>query len=169
MNHRFTLKWLAFYGGALVAVLTLFSLTTAYGTANLKAPHKIDGRYLLPVGSLPKCQSTQPLALLVQQSGRYLTGAIVTTDADETQIQVAQERPSLHGDWDNQQLTLDGSLADPSLAAAPGCSGAISVRATVSPIANGLMQDQMMGTIARGAARSTFLSTREAPKVAEGH
>ena len=52
---KFNLTSLAFYTGAIGAVVALFSFATAYGEANLKAPTKLDGRYRIAAQALPGC------------------------------------------------------------------------------------------------------------------
>jgi hypothetical protein len=44
MSH-FNVKSLIFYGTAICSVVTLFTIVTAYGEANLKASRPIDGDY----------------------------------------------------------------------------------------------------------------------------
>jgi hypothetical protein len=127
MKEHFNLRSLMFYGCAISAVVTLFSVVTAYGEANLKAPRRIDGRYPITTQTLPGCLQSQALVLLVQQSGIYLTGAIVPTDASGELLQSVEKRPPLGGRWDDRQLYLSGALNSVS-----GCQGQITVQSTVS-------------------------------------
>lgn len=116
MSSHFSLKSLAFYGLAITSVLTLFSLTTAYGDANLKAPHKIDGRYAINTQLGLSCLAGKPMVLMLQQSGIYLTGSLLLPDAPEQTVEMAAERPTLTGRWDDVKIRMDGSLAY-----IPGC------------------------------------------------
>jgi hypothetical protein len=106
MSRLFSTKSLIFYGGSVLAVIALFSAATSYGVANLKAPRKIDGRYLLQAGSLPGCLQGRAIVLSIQQSGVYITGSLLPTDASEQAVRIAEERPSLSGHWENQQSAV---------------------------------------------------------------
>lgn len=129
------LKSMTFYGGAIVAVIILFSLTTAYGESHLKATRKIGGRYRLVTPTLPGCLASQSLVLVVEQSGVYVTGALLSADAVEDAIKTVEERPPLIGQWNDRQLTFKGSIAN-----LPGCRNGISLEATVN-------HDQLNGRI----------------------
>jgi hypothetical protein len=94
---------LTFYGGAILFVLALFQLTTAYGEANLQAPPNINGRYLTST-ALPGCPNSSRLIISIQQSGRYLNGGLQLASPTPTHSPV---KYSLNGLW-QQQLTLNG-------------------------------------------------------------
>ncbi len=153
MKGHFSPKSLIFYGCAIGSVTLLFSLATAYGEANLKAPYPIDGRYPLSVSSLPKCLQAQSLVLNVQQSGIFLTGSLLPNPAPERSVQMARDRPSLTGNWRNQQLTLGGNVSD-----LPNCQGTVSIQATIE-------QDTMKGILrlSSSAGEVPFSAKREAP------
>ncbi len=127
MGSHFNLKSLSFYGGAIAFVVVLFSVVTAYGEANLKAPQKIDGRYQISAPDLPGCLKSDQLVLLVQQSGIYLTGSLLTADTIDTLGKRAAERPSMTGHWDHQQLTLDGTASY-----LPRCQGVVKIQGTIA-------------------------------------
>ena len=129
-----------FYGIAITSVTALFTLASAYGEANLKAPNKIDGRYRLAPTEAPSCLPTEAL-LLVQQSGVYLTGSLLRLDAAESEIQKALERPSLTGQWQNGQWDLQGALRP-----LPHCEGTIRLRGTVE------------GVVERGTVKEAHLN-----------
>jgi hypothetical protein len=127
MGNHFTLKSLSFYGVAIAFVVILFSVVTTYGEANLKAPQKIDGRYQIPAQDLPGCLKSEQLILLVQQSGIYLTGSLLTADTVDTLGKRATERPSMTGNWGNQQLTLYGDASY-----LPKCQGEIRIQGAIA-------------------------------------
>lgn len=143
-----------FYGGAIGSVVALFSLTTAYGEANLRAQRSIDGRYPIATSSLPGCLQSKKLVLFVQQSGIYLTGSLLLADAAEETIRVAEERPSLTGQWQNQQFTLDGTIGY-----LPGCQDGVRMRGAIA-------QESLNGTLRLNSAPDEihFSAQREAPK-----
>lgn len=106
MNH-FKFKYLTFYGTTIIAVLILFSVVTAYGTANLKAPPAIDGSYRL-AQNLPECLKASAVVLTIQQSGKYLSGSLLP--APSIKLKAAQKKPSLDGNLINQQINLEGEV-----------------------------------------------------------
>jgi hypothetical protein len=109
MSNFFNPKAFTFYGGSVIAVITLFSVATTYGETNLEAPRRIDGRYSLLAEGLPDCLQAKPLILQLHQSGKYLTGALLPADATENMIRMGEERPSLVGQWRQPQITLQGN------------------------------------------------------------
>ncbi|NJR50311.1 MAG: hypothetical protein HC780_12830 [Leptolyngbyaceae cyanobacterium CSU_1_3] len=102
------LKTLTFYGCAIGFVGALFSITTAYGEANLKAAPQIDGRYRISTQNLPGCLKDQSLVLTIQQSGVYLTGALLSSDETSQTVTATQKKPSLVGSWEQKKLELSG-------------------------------------------------------------
>lgn len=103
-----SLKSLSFYGGAIVSVGILFSITTSYGEMYLKAATPIAGRYRF---STDNCLDQAMLRL--DQSGRYLTAAIVLP----TLPNLAAIPPTFSGTWSGQPtkqgvtvLSLTGQL-----------------------------------------------------------
>ena len=105
-----SLKSLLFYGGAIVAVTILFSITTSYGETYLKAATPIAGRYSL---TTKDCLNNSLLKL--DQSGRYLTAAIVLP----TLPNLAASPPTFSGTWSGQftqqgttVLSLTGKLSE---------------------------------------------------------
>jgi hypothetical protein len=154
MHNLFRPKPLAFYGGSIALVIALFSFVTAYGEKNLKAPNRVDGRYPITETGLPGCLQAKALALTVQQSGIFLTGALLPSDAPEKVVRIAQERPPLVGRWQNQQIVLQGSVPD-----VPDCQGQISIQAdSTNNILSGTLQfDSVPG-------KATFSSQRQVPQ-----
>lgn len=107
MSH-FNLKSLTFYGGAIGAVVILFTAVTAYGNSHLKAPPAVDGRYRLNAQNLPGCLKTDSLILTIQQSGEYLGG--VLSPANAVEKKGTQKKSTLTGELQNQQLSLAGPV-----------------------------------------------------------
>ncbi|MCY7320686.1 MAG: hypothetical protein LH660_02500 [Phormidesmis sp. CAN_BIN36] len=105
---KFNLKSLAFYGGAIGAVVALFSFATAYGEANLKAPTKLDGRYRIAAQALPGCLKAEALILTIKQSGIYLSGSLLNADETDKTLTASKKQSSLTGMFDREQLTLSG-------------------------------------------------------------
>ncbi len=99
LQHIFSLKSIVFYGTAIVSVMTLFSVTTSYGETHLKAAKLIAGRYRF-VNS--DCLNGTTLRL--EQSGRYLTAAIVSSESTIANT----VPPSLSGVWSGE-LTAQGT------------------------------------------------------------
>jgi hypothetical protein len=102
------LKTLTFYGCAIGSVGVLFSITTAYGEANLKAAPQIDGHYQILTQNLPGCLKDQSLILTIQQSGVYLTGALLSSDETDQTVTATQKKPSLVGNWEQKKVELSG-------------------------------------------------------------
>jgi hypothetical protein len=108
MNH-FSLKSLRFYGIAIGSVVTLFSVVTAYGEANLKAAPLISGDYLLAV-TPSGCDRPSRLNLSLQQSGIYVNAALVNLAQAPTERTIALRKKMLQGRWQAQQLVLEGTV-----------------------------------------------------------
>jgi hypothetical protein len=109
MSH-FNVKSLAFYGIAISSVVVLFSVVSAYGNANLKAPPAVDGRYRLNAQNLPGCLKSEALILTIQQSGEYLGGVLSPANAIEKKG--TQKKSTLTGELQNQQLSLSGPVPE---------------------------------------------------------
>jgi hypothetical protein len=101
---------MSFYGVAILFVMALFSVTTNYGEANLKAPMKIAGRYRITAKNLPGCLKSEPLVLSIEQSGIYLSGSLLEADERIQTQTAAKKKPDLTGLWENQNLSLSGDL-----------------------------------------------------------
>jgi hypothetical protein len=144
MSSHFNLKSLVFYGSAIGAVVILFSVVTAYGEAQLKAPIQIKGRYQIAAQDLPGCLKSKQLLLMIEQSGIYLNGSLLPGDAAEKLVKKAEERPSLTGRWSNQQLVLNGPLSQ-----LPNCQSEVNIQGTIegTPQAGKLDQATLNGTI----------------------
>jgi hypothetical protein len=134
MNH-FPIKSLVFYGVAIGSVVTLFSVVSAYGNANLKAPAAVDGHYRLKAENLPGCLTAEELELIIQQSGEYLNAALLPEDTIAKKA--IPRKFVIAGKLHNEQLNLSGPV--PQLTNCPKNS---SVQIT------GKMQNQnLVGTI----------------------
>ena len=92
-------KSLLFYGGTIVSVGILFSMTTSYGETYLKAATPIAGNYAL---STSNCLDKAVLKL--DQSGRYLTAALVLPTPPNLVT-----TPTFSGTWSGQ-ATLQGTI-----------------------------------------------------------
>ena len=112
MSH-FSLKSLAFYAVAIGSVVLLFKAVTTYGKT-MKAPPSIDGSYRITTQKLPGCLNSENLLLIIQQSGVYLNGYLVSVQTKKQLAISLEAKPSLTGRWNNQNeaqpLNLTGSL-----------------------------------------------------------
>lgn len=108
MNH-FNPKSLVFYGTAIGSVVVLFTVVTAYGNANLKAPEKIEGDYPLKARNWPSCIKANSPVLKLTQSGIYLTGSFFEDGTAEVATS-SEEKPSLTGQFQGKELSLAGSV-----------------------------------------------------------
>ena len=112
MSSHFSIKSLSFYAIAIGSVLLLFNVVTAYGEKNLKAPQTIGGRYRLTFNNpLPGCSQVAPLMLQLDQSGTYINAALLKPVV-QAQTMSAEEKPTLTGLFNNQQINLDGGVAN---------------------------------------------------------
>lgn len=154
----FSLKSLAFYGSAIGALVVLFSLTTAYGEANLKAPIKLNGRYRIAAQTLPGCLKTEALILTIEQSGVYLSGSLLNADETAKTLTASKKQSSLTGRLDRQQLTLSGlpSHLDACLKTAQIPEVLIQGEVTESGIEGKIRLES-------GSASVNFVSKREPP------
>jgi hypothetical protein len=160
MSNHFNLKSLAFYGGAIAFVVVLFSLTTSYGEAHLKAPRDVNGYYPIDTNDLPGCLGSKRLTLDIKQSGVYVTGALLEADASEKATKAIEQHPPLTGQWNNHQLSLTGSLTH-----LKECNGTVTINGEISE------DNKLNGTISLNSAESkSFTAQREKPKpAAQGH
>lgn len=109
MSSHFNLKTLSFYGIAIGSVVILFNVVSAYGEANIKAPPAINGNYRLKTQNLPECVKTEDLILNLQQSGIYLNASLLPVNNNIHAQTIAEEKPSLHGNFQNNKLQLSGA------------------------------------------------------------
>ncbi|MDX2100332.1 MAG: hypothetical protein SFW36_21360 [Leptolyngbyaceae cyanobacterium bins.59] len=116
------LHHILFYGIAISGVVVLFRGVATHGEANLKAPPKIDGTFKIETVDSQSCLKPNML-LIVEQSGVYLSGALLPADPGSQAITIAQKQPSLQGRWQNQGMTLSGPVNGIS-----GCEGFLSVQ-----------------------------------------
>ncbi len=106
-------RLLIFYVTSIGVVVALFSITTAYGEANLKAQEPVNGRYTIAKADLPPClhpQLSDPAVLAIQQSGRYVTAALLSTESSAQQRKTAEQHPTWSGRWRDRHLTLMGQV-----------------------------------------------------------
>lgn len=110
MMSHFNLKTLTFYAVAITSVVVLFKGVTAYGNEHLKAPPAVGGVYRINAQSLPGCLQSDTLVLTIKQSGIYLFGFLRPGEAPPQMTTIAAEKPSLSGQFNHQQLRLNGAI-----------------------------------------------------------
>ncbi len=165
MSSHFNVKSLSFYAIAIGSVLLLFNVVTAYGENNLKAPQTIGGRYRLTFNNpLPGCSQIAPLMLQLDQSGTYVNAAILEPVAEGQSSMSAEEKPTLTGLFNNQQIRLDGGVAKSVLCGFPQASGNSAIAITSK-----LDGKSLVGEIAvNGAAKTPFTGEKaETPNAAK--
>lgn len=108
MNNHFSPKSLLFYGTMIGSVTILFRFVSAYGEANLSAPPNIGG-YYLSEQTMPGCPDSTQIAITIQQSGRYLHGALNVVERSGSS-QSTQDKLTLGGLWQKDTLSLEGVL-----------------------------------------------------------
>jgi hypothetical protein len=121
-------RLLIFYITSIGVVLTLFSVTTTYGETKLKAQKPVNGQYAIAKSDLPPClrsNLSDPAVLAIQQSGRYVTAALLSTQASAQQRKTAEQRPNWSGRWQDRHLTLTGQVN--------GCPASIQVDGQLQP------------------------------------
>ena len=154
---KFNLTSLAFYTGAIGAVVALFSFATAYGEANLKAPTKLDGRYRIAAQALPGCLKAEALILTIKQSGIYLSGSLLNADETNKTLTASKKQSSLTGMFDHEQLTLSGVPSH-----LDECQTAhISEVLIQGTIAEGVIKGKIR--LESGSAGANFVGKREPP------
>jgi hypothetical protein len=182
MNNIFTLKSIILYSCLVLPVVGLFSAVTAYGSANLRAPRKIDGRYLLDQAALPECMQSTAIALTIQQSGIYLNGSLLPIDASEQIAQIAEERPSLTGQWSNDQPSQTGAIlygntitsgavinseaADLPLTLT-GTAPYVSTCTELIAITADINQDRLVGVLRVGSSQPVSISAKREALIAK--
>mgnify|MGYP001279858708 CR=1 FL=1 len=159
---------LAFYGGTVVAVIGLFSVTTRFGATRLNAPPRIDGRYPITTTHLPGCLGEQTVVLQINQSGIFVNGALLPTQAQEGTLQAAAKRPPLTGEFDHQTVWLSGTM--PQI---PGCQtpnnrsllGATNLTDEAITIEAKVQGTRLTGTLQlrQASTRTSFTAQRAAP------
>ena len=126
MSSHFNVKSLTFYAVAIGSVVTLFSIVSAYGEKNLKAPPAISGLYPIAADALPECLGSQPLVRHVQQSGSYVNAALKPDTGAESASASSEEKHPLSGRFTNQQVSLAGPVTN-----LPNCQSANSATSAI--------------------------------------
>ena len=163
MKH-FKSKSLAFYGGAIAAVLILFNVVTAYGEKNLKASPPIEGRYRLKLAqNLPNCPQSPDLALDIQQSGIYFNASLLPANIDPAKAKASQKRPTLTGKMNNQKLSMTGKVPGSTL-----CNSQAAQEINIQSLVDG---KTLKGQIALAGIPKAieFTAQREAPAQTSGN
>ncbi|MEG4234214.1 hypothetical protein QUA40_19240 [Microcoleus sp. Pol11C3] len=159
MNHL-RLKSLAFYGVTIGLVAVLFKVVSAYGETNLKAAPAIAGSYRLDAKSLPECLKSDYLVLTIEQSGVYLSGNLRSGRSEGDREKTAEEKPSLHGKWETQGLSLSGAV--PNL---KGCSDSTATGQNSSVKMRGIVDKETLKgkiSLTDKAAATDFTAQKEA-------
>jgi hypothetical protein len=164
VNH-FQPKTLAFYGGAIVFVIGLFSLVTSYGETNLKTAQSIAGDYLLTLPSSSNCKSQEPIALSIQQSGVYVAASMTK----QTSNQATFKPMTLSGKWQNQRLNLAGNVSEKMLCTnsknqtpiAVIIEGAIAPRKESTPPSTSTQSATLIGTLSLNQTTAPLTAKRQ--------
>lgn len=159
MRNFFSVKWMSFYGATMLFVMALFSITTNYGEANLKAPTKISGRYRITAKTLPGCLKSESLVLSIEQSGIYLNGALLEADGEIRTQTAAKKKPSLTGLLEKQNLSLSGNLEH--LQSCEQQNPTVSIDGSVA-------QDVLKGTLKLESQSVLFIAKREESEEKKG-
>jgi hypothetical protein len=159
-------RLLLFYGGSLVFVIALFHVVSRYGETRQAAPN-IDGQYLSTT-AMPGCPEASRVVVSIFQSGIYLNGAIALQSSEIQEPQKAsQSLPPLSGQWQNQQVRLEGRTlplcATRQTAQPIVIEGQVAASSTTSPAT-------LTGVISGAGQPWTFTGQRLAvAKKEEGH
>ncbi|HAA27539.1 MAG TPA: hypothetical protein DCE56_07510 [Cyanobacteria bacterium UBA8553] len=109
--------------------VVLFKVVSAYGETHLKAPPAIGGSYQINAQKLPGCLKSDALVLDIKQFGVYLFASLLPAKTDDQKTTIAEEKPSMNGRFNNQQLSLEGSVPwITKCNKADGSRGTISVK-----------------------------------------
>lgn len=156
MSH-FNLKTLAFYGVAIASVVVLFKVVTAYGETNLKASIQIGGSYRLNAQALPECLKSDSLILTIKQSGTYVFATLLPANSTAQVITSAAQKPSLSGRFNNQQISLSGSL--PHLKSCAASASRVKIQGTLD-------KDILQGQIRLSSNPTTaeFIAAKDPPE-----
>ncbi len=155
---RFSFKLLAFYGLSIVSVIVLFKAVTAYGSTSLEAPNPMGGSYRLDAENLPGCLKSDGLVLSIKQSGTYLFGSLLPANANAQTVTSAAQKPSLSGRFNNQKLTLSGSLPQLKSCNSSQVSSRVKIQGNVE-------KDLITGQISLSSipTAAEFTATKEPP------
>jgi hypothetical protein len=161
------IKHLAFYAGAISFVLGLFTIVSTYGEVHLKTAQGIEGNYLLALPLSASCGGGTSVTLTLQQSGVYVTAALVNPDLPRNQT--AFKPMTLSGQWRDRQLSLAGMVPLGVLCAnakdkaeiAVKIEGAIATQpSSISPKVS-TESETLTGSISLNAARSPLVAQRQ--------
>ncbi|MEB3291558.1 MAG: hypothetical protein VKJ24_00215 [Synechococcales bacterium] len=136
-----------FYSVAIGSVVALFSVTTYWGEANLKAAHNIAGTYRVTEGDC-----LQAGVFYLEQSGKYLTASVLPANATSEQTIAARKRPMLSATWAGQlevyggtTINFSGSVPQEMLPCIPSSEVQMEIV---------LVDDRLEGTLAFPKAHS---------------
>jgi hypothetical protein len=111
MQH-FSPKSLILYITLIGSVTGFFSAIASYGNNYLEALPRISGSYRLEATNLPACLQSAPLTLTIAQSGKYLSGFLLSSEVTAQQTRSAEKRPTLTGEWEGEKWILSGSVSE---------------------------------------------------------
>jgi hypothetical protein len=109
---RFNPSHIKFYLIAISSVGMLFSIVTAYGESNLKAPPKISGLYEIESTNLSDCLNSKPLQLTIQQSGLYISGSLQSKGDRNKNKSTSENNLPLIGRWQDGGFSVAGAVTD---------------------------------------------------------
>lgn len=111
MDH-FNPSHLKFYGIAIFSVGLLFTVVTAYGESNLKAPPKVSGLYEIDPKNLSDCLKSKPLQLTIQQSGLHVSGSLQSKSDRSEKKSTSEKSQTLKGRWQDGKFSIAGAVTD---------------------------------------------------------
>ncbi|MEE3715295.1 hypothetical protein V2H45_00890 [Tumidithrix elongata RA019] len=155
----FTPKLLAFYAISTVGAIALFVGITNYGEKNLKAAPLLVGTYRIEASNLHGCLKERSLLLSIQQSGVYMSGILDIEESTPSDLPThkaeTKSKPSLIGNWQNQQLTLAGTVTK-----IKECDAQMPIMLKAE-----LVDKNLKGTIALSGETSNFTALRQEPRL----
>ncbi|CAN1213428.1 hypothetical protein TUMEXPCC7403_24695 [Tumidithrix helvetica PCC 7403] len=155
----FSPKLLAFYGFSTAGAIALFVGITNYGEKNLKAAPLLVGTYRIEAANLHGCLKERSLLLSIQQSGVYMSGILEIEERTPNNLPAnkteTKSKPSLTGNWQNQQLTLAGTVTK-----IKECDAQMPIMLKAELADKGLK-----GTIALSGETSNFTALRQESKL----
>jgi len=148
---KFDVNSVLFYVGSIGFTVASFAFISSYGTTNLKAPQSIGGKYLLSPAVALDCFAKAPPMLVIGQSGTYLNGDLLDSEAKKDKLNRALKgNGALGGHIAEDGITLKGTFI---------CRDKqnLAVEATIEA-------GQIQGKLRFGDQEIPFTGTKEKPK-----